>query len=115
MIRRPPRSTPLSLHDALPILLANYTITNAGAAFTITPRAATWTTDANSKVYGAADPAPLTTGSGSGFVAADNVTATYTRAGGESVLGGPYLITATLAPAAVLANYDITNDGADFT
>ena len=43
------------------------------------------------------------------------VTATYTRAAGESVLGGPYAITATLSPSGVLANYTITNAGASFT
>jgi hypothetical protein len=52
---------------------------------------------------------------GTNFVAADNVTATYTRAAGDTVLGGPYHITATLAPAAVLSNYNITNAGASFT
>src|SRR5205814_1620189 len=55
----------------------------------------------------------LTTGSGSNFVAADGVTATYTRAAGQTV--GSYHITATLAPAAVLSNYDITNDGNEFS
>ncbi len=95
--------------------LANYTVTNAGASFTITPRPATWTTTAAGKTYGDLDPSPLTTGSGSGFLAADNVTATYSRIAGETVLGGPYHITATLSPAAVLTNYTVTNSGASFT
>ena len=43
------------------------------------------------------------------------MTATYSRATGETVLGGPYHITATFAPAGVLSNYIITNTGADFT
>src|SRR4029078_9778313 len=77
--------------------LANYNITNAGNSFTINLRNATWTTNANNKTYGDADPSPLTTGSGSNFVAADNVTATYSRAAGETVAGGPYHITATLS------------------
>src|SRR5207237_4430449 len=64
--------------------------------------------------YGDPDPTPLTTGSGT-FLAGDAVTASYSRAAGETVLGGPYHITATLAPAAVLSNYTITNNGADFT
>src|SRR5205814_230984 len=76
---------------------------------------ATWTTSNNSKTYGDNDPNPLTTGSGSGFLAADNVTATYSRDPGETVLGGPYHITATPGPAAVLSNYNITNAGASFT
>ena len=69
----------------------------------------------SSKTYGDPDPNPLTTGSGD-FLAGDNVTATYSRAAGESVAGDPYHITATLnAAAGVLANYTITNTGADFT
>src|SRR5205085_1124192 len=96
-------------------VLSNYNITNTGAAFTINPKDATWTTNPNSKSYGDTDPNPLTTGSGSGFLAADNVTATYSRAAGETVNGGPYHITATLSPSGVLSNYNITNTGAAFT
>ena len=96
-------------------VLSNYAITNSGASFTIDPRAATWTTNANSKTYGDPDPSPLTTGSGSNFVATDNVAASYSRTAGETVLGGPYHITATLGPVAVLSNYNITNSGASFT
>src|SRR5204863_3071065 len=92
-----------------------YNITNDGAKFTINARPATWTTNPNSKTYGDNDPVPLTTGSGD-FLAADNVTANYGRIAGESVAGGPYHITATLnAAAGVLANYIITNTGANFT
>ncbi|MGE5054695.1 MAG: MBG domain-containing protein, partial [Acidobacteriota bacterium] len=54
-------------------------------------------------------------GNGTNFVTADGVTATYSRAAGESVPGGPYHITATLSPASVLSNYSITNLGASFT
>ena len=96
-------------------VLTNYNITNAGANFTINAKNATWTTEPNSKTYGDKDPTPLTIGSGTGFLAADNVTATYTRAAGETVTGGPYHITATLAPAGVLNNYNITNNGANFS
>src|SRR4029077_5656540 len=96
-------------------VLSNYNITNAGANFTIYPKAATWTTNPASKTYGDADPNPLTIGSGSGFLAGDNVTATYSRAPGETVTGGPYHITATLSPAGVLDNYIINNTGANFT
>ena len=55
-----------------------------GAEFTIDKRIATWTTNPNSKTYGDADPNPLTTGSGTNFVAADDVTATYSRVAGEN-------------------------------
>src|SRR5439155_791943 len=88
---------------------------NNGAAFTINTRPATWTTSDNSKSYGNADPSPLTTGSGN-FLVGDHVTASYSRAAGETVAGGPYHITATLsADAGALANYDVTNAGAAFT
>jgi hypothetical protein len=97
-------------------LASNYVLpTTASGAGHITPANATWTTNPNSKTYGDPDPSPLTTGSGSNFIAADGVTATYSRAAGETVLGGPYHITATLAPAGVLSNYNITNTGASFT
>ena len=77
-------------------VLTNYSITNAGADFTINTRPATWTTNSEQDVRGLR-PGPLTTGSGD-FLAADGVTATYSRAPGETVLGGPYHITATLSP-----------------
>src|SRR4029077_19934506 len=97
--------------------LDNYIITNAGAEFTINKRAATWTTDPNSKTYGDLDPAPLTTGSGSNFVAADGVSATYSRVSGENASPPTYHITATLSATVVgaLDNYIITNAGAEFT
>jgi hypothetical protein len=101
----------------------NYIITNAGAEFTINKRAATWTTNNNSKTYGQGDPNPLTSGGavavtpGNGFLAADNVTASYTRVAGENASPPTYHITATLSstPAAALNNYIITNAGAEFT
>src|SRR5439155_9123067 len=79
-------------------VLSNYTITNIGASFTINAKPATWTTNPKSKTYGDLDPNPLTTGSGD-FLVADGVSATYSRASGETVTGGPYHITATLSPA----------------
>src|SRR5204862_1697808 len=51
----------------------------------------------------------------SGFVAADGVTASYSRAAGETVAGGPYTISATLSPSGVLGNYNITYNTANFT
>ncbi|MBI5295993.1 MAG: right-handed parallel beta-helix repeat-containing protein [Chloroflexi bacterium] len=94
-------------------VLVNYTITYATADFTITPKAASVTPNAATKVYGEAD--PILTGTLDGFLPADGVTATYSRIAGETVLGGPYAISATLDPAAVLSNYTITYNTADFT
>ena len=64
-------------------MLTNYNITNTGADFTITKRTTTWNTNHASKTYGDR-PGPLTTGSGTNFVAADGVTARYSRAAGET-------------------------------
>ena len=94
-------------------VLSNYTITYNTANFTIDPKAASVTPNAASKTYGAADPA--FTGTLSGFLAADGVTATYSRTAGETVLGSPYTISATLSPAGVLSNYSITYNTANFT
>ena len=95
---------------------ANYSFsTGTTANFTINRRPATWTTNPNSKLLGAVDPVPLTTGSGSNFLASDGVGATYTRVAGETV--GGYHITANLTStvAGALNNYTITNTGATFT
>ena len=94
-------------------VLSNYNITYNTAEFTITTRPASVTPNAASKEYGAADPA--LTGTLSGFLAGDGVTASYSRTAGETVLGGPYTISAMLSPAAVLTNYNITYNTAEFT
>ena len=94
-------------------VLSNYSITYNTANFTITPKPASVTPNAASKVYGS--PNPALTGTLSGFLAGDSVTATYSRAPGETVAGSPYLISATLSPAGVLGNYSITYNTANFT
>src|SRR6185436_12916747 len=94
-------------------VLSNYTITYNTANFTINPKAASVSPDAASKTYGDADPA--FTGTLTGFLAADGVTATYSRTAGETVAGSPYVISAVLSPASVLGNYTITYNTANFT
>src|SRR5439155_1737298 len=92
-------------------VLSNYDITYNTASFDITKKAASVTPAAGQhKTYGDADPA--LSGSTSGFLAADGVTASYGRTAGETV--GSYPISATLAPAGVLANYDISYNTAAF-
>jgi hypothetical protein len=93
-------------------VLANYTITSNTADFTIDKRVASVTPNAASKTYGDLDPA--FSGTLTNFVAADNVTATYSRTPGEFVAGTPYTISASLAPAGVLDNYTITSNTAPF-
>jgi len=94
-------------------VLGNYNITYSTANFSIMPAAASVTPAAASKTYGTADPA--FTGSLIGFLATDNVTASYSRTAGETVAGSPYTISATLNPAGVLGNYNITYNTAAFT
>jgi streptogramin lyase len=91
----------------------DYAPESATAEFVVMPKSATVTPEAKSKVYGSAD--PTLTGTLSGFLAGDNVTATYSRIAGETVNGGPYAITATLSPTSVLSNYVITDNTASFS
>src|SRR5207249_725737 len=91
-------------------VLGNYDITYNTASFDITKKAASVTPDAKTKVYGSAD--PTLSGALSGFLVADGVTASYSRAAGETV--GSYTISAALSPAGVLSNYDITYNTAAF-
>ena len=93
--------------------LTNYAITNNTANFTINKAPASITPNAASKTYGTPD--PMLSGTLTGFVAADNITATYTRTPGETVTGGPYNISASLSPTAALVNYNITYNTANFT
>src|SRR5213078_3338649 len=94
-------------------VLGNYQIAYNTAEFTIDKKTASVTANAKSKTYGDVDPA--LTGTLTGFLAADAVTATYSRAAGETVAGNPYTISATLSPAGVLSNYQITYNTAAFT
>jgi hypothetical protein len=94
-------------------VLSNYNITFNTAQFTITQASASVTPNAAGKVYGTADPA--LTGTLTGFLSSDNVTATFSRTAGETVAGGPYTIGAVLSPTAVLSNYNITYNKAPFT
>jgi CSLREA domain-containing protein len=91
----------------------NYTTASGTVSDAISKLAASVTPAAASKTYGAADPS--LSGTLSGFVAADNVMASYSRIAGETVAGGPYPISATLSPTAVLGNYTITYGAANFT
>jgi hypothetical protein len=90
-----------------------YQIEFVPAGFEIKRKAAFVIPDAKSKVYGEADPA--FTGTLSGFLEADNVTAAYSRTASETVADSPYTISAVLSPAGVLGNYDIIYNTALFT
>ncbi len=92
----------------------NYSLSSATATkqANITPKDASVTPNAASTTYGAAD--PELTGNLSGFIAADGITASYSRTEGSDA-GGTYVVSATLSPAAKLANYNITYNTAAFT
>src|SRR5205807_6161460 len=94
-------------------VLGNYNVTYNTAEFTIEKKDASVTPNAASKTYGEVDPA--FTGTLVGFLTADGVSATYSRTAGETVGGSPYTISASLAPAGVLGNYNISYNTAHFT
>jgi uncharacterized repeat protein (TIGR01451 family) len=94
---------------------SNYTINFAGASLTITPATLTVTANAQTKVYGGADPAPTYQVNGLQFsdTAGGVLTGALSRAAGESVAGGPYAISqGTLAAD---SNYTISFTGASLT
>jgi len=92
-----------SLAGATGTGLANYTISYVNGALTITPKAITVSANAQTKVYGSADPTLSYTTSG--LETGDSLSGALTRAPGETVAGGPYAINqGTLANS----NYTIT-------
>ena len=104
---------PYTIAAALGTLASgNYNFAFVDGQLAVTPRPATVTANNKSKTYGDADPA--FTGTLTNFLAADGVTATYSRTAGETVGGSPYTISATLSPAGVLGNYAITYNTAGF-
>src|SRR5215216_3077628 len=87
--------------------------TPVSRSFTIAARPITVTADAQSKTYGAADPAltyTVTTGS---LVAGDGFSGALTRAAGETIAGSPYAIQRGTLTAG--SNYDLTFVGANLT
>lgn len=88
----------------------NYTIAFTSNTLDITPAAATVTASSGTKVFGTPD-GPITASS-SGFLPADGITVSATRAAGENV--GNYVTTATAAGAA-LTNYNVTFVPGSFT
>lgn len=89
---------------------ANHTGSSGSATSTINRRAASVTPNPATKTFGDED--PTLTGTLTGFLAADGVTATYSRTAGEAV--GVYTISATLSATGLLSNYDVTYNTAAF-
>ena len=93
---------------------ANYTISYTGNNLTITPYLLTVTANAQSKIYGAADPA-LTYSNGALQNGDTNAvfTGSLVRVAGETVAGGPYAINQGTLSAG--ANYTISYIGNNLT
>jgi hypothetical protein len=96
-----------------PTDVANYNTAIGSISATVNKAIASATPNTGSKIYGSTDPG--FTGMLTGFIAGDNVTATYSRTSGETVGGGPYAISANLSPSGILSNYDVTYNTANFT
>jgi uncharacterized protein YjhX (UPF0386 family) len=94
---------------------SNYSLSYTGANLTITPAPLTVTADAQTKVYGDADPVPTYTATGFKFsdTAGTVLTGGLTRAAGETVAGGPYAI--TQGSLAANSNYSLSYTGANLT
>jgi hypothetical protein len=87
-------------------LSSNYTLTFVGANLTINKRNASVTPGSFTRQY--SDLNPSFTGTLSGFLESDGITAVYSTTAIPASLPGNYTITATLSPENRLGNYNIT-------
>lgn len=87
----------------------NYAPTTGTVPLTVTPAALTVVVDSKTRTYGAAN--PTLTGTVTGVVAGETVTATYATTATVTSPAGNYPITATLTAGAgtSLSNYAVTN------
>ena len=103
---------PYAITQGTLALSTNYTLSYVGATLTITARPIMVTAEAQTKVYGDADPAPLPYHVTSGnLVNTDSFSGALVRAAGEAV--GPYAI--TQGTLALSTNYALTYVGATLT
>lgn len=111
--------TPTAVGDGSHLITANYggdsyfAPSSGNQMVGVFRKVASVNPNAASKIYGDAD--PTLTGTLTGFLPTDSVSATYHRTPGETVLGSPYSISGVLSPTDVLSNYDITYNTSDFT
>jgi hypothetical protein len=86
---------------------ANYTFTYATGSLSVTPAALTVKADDATRAYGVAN--PTFTGSLTGLVTGDNITATFSTTATTSSAVGTYAITGTLVdPGNALGNYTVS-------
>jgi len=100
--------------NAAPGVLDNYNIIANTGTLTVDPRALIVSPNNQTKLYG--DTFSAYTATVNGIQNGDPITLTYASAGADpTATVGPYPITVTLAPAALLSNYDITINPATLT
>jgi hypothetical protein len=94
----------------------DYNAASASVTINVTPAPLSVTVDSKSMVYGSA--VPTLTGTLTGVVNGDNITASYSTTANSSshVAGSPYAITTTLNdPDGRLGNYTVTNTAGTLT
>jgi hypothetical protein len=111
-------ASPYTINQGNLTLNANYALTFNPAALAITKKALTVVADNKSKLYGVA--LPTLTGTLTGVVSGDNITATYTAGAGGIVTAstdvGLYDIIPVLSdPNGKLANYTVTSTNGKIT
>ena len=95
-------------------VLPNYAVTTNNGTLTITPAPLTVTAANATRVYGDANPA--FTGTITGLLNGDNITATYSTTATAASNVGPYPITPALVdPAGKLGNYTVTSNNGTLT
>ena len=100
-------------HNGVNVTGSSYNLTLSNGSLTVSPKAVTITANDNTKVYGAADPTPLTDTTLTGLVAGESaslITCTLSREAGEAV--GHYVITPS--GAATQGNYNVSYVNGDF-
>ncbi|MBZ5533572.1 MAG: beta-propeller fold lactonase family protein [Acidobacteriia bacterium] len=94
--------------------LGNYTVTSNNGTLTVTAAPLTVTAANATRVYG--DPNPAFTGTITGLLNGDNITATYASAATPASSVGSYAIVPTLVdPTGKLGNYTVTSNNGTLT
>jgi hypothetical protein len=94
--------------------LSDYTVTNNSGTLTVSPASLTVTAASATMVYGSA--LPTLSGSLTGVISGDGITASYSTAATSTSAAGGYAITATLAdPNSKLSDYTVTNNSGTLT
>ena len=109
-------TSPVGTYPITPVLsdptnkLTNYAVTLSNGTLTITPAPLSVTAANASRVYG--DPNPAFTGTITGLLNGDNITATYSSVDATAAVGTYPIVPALVDPTGKLGNYTVTlNNG----